>query len=397
MKTTPPVLKKTSYILCVFAMLFMSIIPALLPQRAGAAQITDRSLTLVASNSTNGGSEAGATAHHNFSFTLPSNTTVGSMRFEYCTTAADVGAATCVTPTGLLTTSATIGSTTGSFTGFTAIDNSTNGTVYVSDASPAVVTGTGTVQINTITNPNTTNYSFFVRITTWAESTPGTTLVDSGTVTASTATQIVLNGTMPESLVFCTGQQVLETASVPDCSTATAGTINFDKLFSPQDTAVAVSQMAASTNAGLGYAITVNGTTMTSGSNTITALATPSASNKNVSQFGMNLRANTNAAADCWPSSCGDVGFEILYTPADIDVASNGTNYRGEVKANYNTPDTFTYIDGDTVADSSDAHASLSFPSDSQIYTISYIVNVPGSQPAGTYTTTLTYIATATF
>lgn len=32
-----------------------------------------------------------------------------------------------------------------------------------------------------------------------------------------------------------------------------------------------------------------------------------------------------------------------------------------------------------------------------QIFTVSYIVNVPGSQPAGNYTTTLTYICTPTF
>lgn len=79
------------------------------------------------------------------------------------------------------------------------------------------------------------------------------------TVAASTAEPIILDGTMPESLVFCTGETIGLTSSVPDCGTATDGAISFNQLFSPIPTATATSQMAASTNAGSGYAITVNG------------------------------------------------------------------------------------------------------------------------------------------
>ncbi len=371
--------------------MFASVLPALLPSDVNAAQITARSLTLIGSNATNGGSEPSAVAHHAFAFTIPSNVSVGSIKFEYCTTAAGV----CSLPSGVLTTSSTLQSASGNLSGF-SLNNSTNGAPYVTDASPAAVTGSSTVQLNTITNPSTANYSFFVRITTHTATDGTGAALDSGTVTASTANQIVLTGTMPESLVFCTGQQVLTTASVPDCTTATSGAITFDKLFSPIDTSVAVSQMAASTNAGQGYAITVNGTTMTSGSNTILALGTPSASLKGISQFGMNLRANTTAAAACWPAACGPTGDELKYTPADIATASNGTNLRAEAKTGYDTADTFTYVDGAVVADSSESNASP-VATDSQIYTVSYMINVPGSQPAGTYTTTLTYIATATF
>ena len=32
-----------------------------------------------------------------------------------------------------------------------------------------------------------------------------------------------------------------------------------------------------------------------------------------------------------------------------------------------------------------------------QIFTVAYMANVSGSQPAGTYATTLTYVCTATF
>jgi hypothetical protein len=169
--------------------------------------------------------------------------------------------------------------------------------------------------------------------------------------------------------------------------------VPFNQLFSPTDTAIAESQMAASTNAGSGYAITVNGPTLTSGSNTITALGTPTASLKGVSQFGMNLMANTSSAAISFP------GTVSPYISSDVVVPSNGTNFRGEPQTGYNTADTFTFNNNAVVADSgyTAGGPGPAVATDAQIFTASYIVNVPGSQAAGTYTTTLTYICTPTF
>lgn len=102
-----------------------------------------------------------------------------------------------------------------------------------------------------------------------------------------------------------------------------------------------------------------------------------------VSQFGMNLVLNTT------DTSTVPVG-------ANIAVPSNGTNYRGQAFGDYAVEDEFKYGSGDTVANSGQGGASP-VGTDAQIYSVSYIVNVPGSQPAGTYTTTLTYICTASF
>ena len=149
---------------------------------------------------------------------------------------------------------------------------------------------------------------------------------------------------MPESLVFCTGATVgldVATSTVPDCGTATPGTIQFDQLFSPTDTAVASSQMAASTNAGFGYAITVNGPTLTSGSNTITNMATNGVSIRGTSQFGLNLTTNTVAVAPGFPG-----------VSADAAPIANSTNFKGQAAVDYNTPDTFKFNDGDMVANS---------------------------------------------
>jgi hypothetical protein len=346
-----------------------------------AAQITTRSLTLQAGASS-GGSKPGGVVKHRFDFTIPSSTSVGSIKFTYCTIAAGV----CTTPTGLVTSTATLDAQSGA-TGFT-LTNTVNGTPYIKRGAAAVIAGPVPVSytLGTVTNPTAENYTFFVRISTYASIDGTGTPIDVGNVTAATATQIILTGTMPESLVFCTGAIIALTAtvpSVPDCSAPTIGTIAFDQLFSPTDTATATSQMSASTNAGSGYVITVNGPTLTSGSNTISGMATSTTTAKGVSQFGLNLKANTLVTF----SQPTGFGFEVAVT-------SNGTNYRGNAYTGYNTVNSFKFVTGDVVADSTNGGAG---GTDAQIFTISYVANVPGSQPAGTYTSTLTYICTPTF
>ncbi len=153
--------------------------------------------------------------------------------------------------------------------------------------------------------------------------------------------------------------------------------------------------MAASTNAGQGYTITVNGPTLTSGSATIPAYGTATAltsANRGVSGWGMNLRANTAAVASTFPGSS-----------AEITSASTGVDLKGQALAGYNTADTFKFTSGDAVANSASTGGALGTvgatlgPTNSQTYTASYVVNVAGNQLAGTYTTTLTYICTPTF
>ena len=344
-----------------------------------AAQITPRTLTLQA-NGTTGGSKAGGVVNHLFNFTLPTSGNVGSIKFQYCTTAAGA----CTMPTGLVTTSSTMGTQSGA-TGFT-LNNTTNGSPYITRAA-ASITGPLAVsyQLVSVTNPTTNNASFYVRITSYTGIDGATGPVDTGTVTASTAEAIVLSGIMPESIIFCTGATVNL-----NCNSSTSGVISFDRLFSPTDTAIASSEMAASTNAPTGYVITVNGTTLTSGSNTIPAMTSQGVGVIGTGQFGMNLRANTTA------TSTPAIG-------ADLSPASNGTVLKGQAYTGYNIADQFKYVSGDIVANSASdgtpppAVTNVPGTTNSQKYTASYIVNVAGNQIAGTYTTTLTYICTATF
>lgn len=359
--------------------------------RTSAAQITIRSLELQA-GATEGGSKVGGNVNHFFEFTVPSTTTaIGSIRFEYCDAAANsLASPACVLPAGVVTTSATLGSEAGSgATGFSMVAT-TNGAPYLTKATPANPSnGDLKFRIDHIVNPSFEG-TFYVRISTYTGSALTGSVTDTGTVAASTAEQIILDGTMPESLVFCTGADIQKTGGVPDCSTATPGTITFNQLFSPITTASAVSRMVASTNAGRGYVITVNGPTLTSGSNTIAGIPASAASLKGTAQFGMNLVANTAAAANGFPGTAP-------LNSADIDSPSGSASRNGRATPDYALADTFKFVSGDVVADSNHDAAGDPEPSDAQIYTVSYIANVPGSQPAGTYVSTLTYICTATY
>ena len=354
---------------------------------AYAAQITNRSLQLLA-GTTDGGSMPGGVVNHKFTFNIAGAQTIGSIKFEYCTVAVVVA---CAAPTGMIspdgTTNATLGSETGSaVTGFSMGTKTANSFILTRTAAAVAAGAQVILQANNIKNPTTANYTFFVRISTYATIDASGTATDTGTVAAATANPIQLSGTMPESLIFCTGATISAPGNIPDCSTATTGTVQFNQLFSPTDTATASSQMAASTNATFGYAITVNGPLLTSGSNTIPAMApntadVPVASLRGTSQFGMNLRANTTAVS-------------TVAVGADVNLAPNGTDLRGQPAPNYNVVDNFKYVSGDTVARSDNGGAG---PTNAQLYTASYIVNVAGNQLAGTYTTTLTYVCTPTF
>ncbi|HET9174062.1 MAG TPA: hypothetical protein VFN56_02135 [Candidatus Saccharimonadales bacterium] len=387
---------------------------------AAAQPITSpRSLTVEAGASCGGSAPSGltypgcnGTVKHLFNFTVDGSAAsenIGSISFQYCTTGEPVtGGIGCYAPKGINLTGATLSNDGGALTGFTVAGTSANedasdpnGTTVVNTITIKLASATNIVaakalskEFSGITNPSTANQTFYVRIYAYNTTTGGTlsptdpTLTDYGTVAASTANPIVLNGTMPESLLFCTGQSISETNNVPDCSTATAGNVSFNQLFSSTSTAWATSQMAASTNAGTGYSITVNGTTMTSGTNTITAIGNPGASSTpGTSQFGMNVVQDA-AANTAVPA--------VAPASANVTTPSGNTFYHGEPVAPYNTgstpgPAQFAFRTGDVVAD------STSLASDPQVFTATYMVNVPGHQPAGGYTTTLTYICTATF
>jgi hypothetical protein len=335
------------------------------PLPASAAQITSRKLTL----SSSAGSATGVT--YTFNFTVPSTTVIQSAEAVICTTASG----TCTTPTGFSNSSSTLASqpiNLGDASGWT-VNTSTAGKLrLVKSGDVAAPSGSQTVVFGNVTNPTATNTSFYARITTYSDA-AWTTAVDTGTAATSTATQIQLTGTMDESLVFCTGTSI----TGQNCGTV-AGTTVALGTFSTSAAVSGTSVMAASTNAASGYAITVNGAVPTcsgcTGSPTVAAMGTQSAngsattSSNGTAQFGLNLRSNATPSGGA-------------------DVSGTGTGTYG---TNYGTANNFRFFTGDSVATAAAA-------TNANTFTVDYIVNVPGSQAAGSYTATFTYICTATF
>ncbi len=315
----------------------------ILSGQASAAQLTGRSLTL-------GSSVASATTTYAFTFTIPTTgTIVKSFAADICTTASG----SCSTPSGFSNTSSTLtGQPTnlGDASGWT-VSTATSGSLRLSKSGNTTTPSSSqTVSFSNVVNPSATNSTFFARITTYSDAS-WTTAVDTGTVAASTAGQITVTASVDETLTFTLSSA---TAALGTLTTSTTGS--------------ATSTMSAATNANSGYAITVNGTTLTSGANTITALASQTASSQGSSQFGINLKSNAT------PS----IGSEV---------SGSGS---GTATSNYGTADQFRFVTGDTVA-------SASGPTNSNTYTVSYIANISGSTKPGSYSTALTYIATATF
>jgi hypothetical protein len=309
---------------------------------AFAAQITGRSLTI-------GSSVASASTTYAFAFTVPSATVIKSASFTACTTASGA----CTTPSGFTITGSSLTAQPtglGSGSGWTA-STATAGSLRILNAANATApSGSQAVSFSAVTNQSTANATFFVRMSTFSDA-AWTTPIDTGTVAASTAGQITVTASIDESVTF-----TLAAATVALGTLTTSGT------------GTGTSSMTASTNAASGYSVTVNGTTLTSGGNTIAALASPTASTLNTPQFGINLMSNT--------------------TPA-IGTAASGAG-TGVAATGYNTTNLFKFVTGDTVA-------SATVPTNSNTFTTSYIANVNGAAAAGAYSTLLTYIATANY
>ena len=128
--------------------------------------------------------------------------------------------------------------------------------------------------------------------------------------------------------------------------------------------------MTLATNATNGFLVTVSGSTLSSGGNTISAIgSSAAAASIGNEQFGINLVANSTPSIGANPS---------------------GTAPIGSAAAQYNTANFFAFNSGATVASSAGNINQT-------IFTVSYIANIASGTEAGTYATTLTYSATANF
>ena len=320
-----------------------ALVLALVPAPVFAGPITAKSVVI-------GSSIASASTTYDFTFTVPSATVLQSVEFEACTTASGA----CSAPAGFDASSAVLDSqptNLGDATGWATTESTAGALRLNKTGNSAAPTGSQSVVFNTVTNPSATNATFYLRITTYTGDDYATGAVDAGNVATSTAGLVTVDALVDESLTFTLGDQNVDLGTLTNATTG-SGT----------------STMVASTNAQGGYTIDVNGTTLTSGSDTITALAAQTASTQDTEQFGINLKANTT------PS----VGSEV---------SGSGS---GAASASYGTADQFRFASGETVA-------STGSPTNSNTFTVSYIANIAGVTEPGAYQALLNYVMTANF
>ncbi|HUC96768.1 MAG TPA: hypothetical protein VMR16_03860 [Candidatus Saccharimonadales bacterium] len=317
---------------------------AYFPNIASASQITPRKVVL-------GSSIASASTTYAFTFTVPSTTVIQSVGIAACTTASG----TC-TPAPLFSSgSSSLTSqptNLGDAAGWTVSDAVTTSLRLSKSGDVAAPTGSQTVSFSNVTNPSATNSTFFLRITTYSDA-AWTTPIDTGVVAASTAGQVTVTASVDETLTF-----TLATATIP-LGTLTTST-----------TGAGTSSMTVGTNAATGYSVGYSGATLTSAAGSITAMAAGGASTVGTaSQFGINLMQNT--------------------TPTiGSNVSGTGT---GAAQTGYSTANSFKFNPaGDIVA-------AATVPTNTNIFTTSYIANITANQPAGFYSTALTYTATGNF
>lgn len=321
---------------------------------AHAAVLLDRSVRTL-------DPKANAVTSHTFAFFIQSNNLVGSMVFEYCSNNPFFDEV-CDAPAGLDVSAATLDSEVGE-TGFSVDAGNTTANRLVIARLPAI-TNVGQAQLvfSNITNPSTQNQTVYVRISLHG-STDGTgPRTDHGAVVFVVSGSLDTRAYVPPHLTFCAGITV-----TLNCTSASGFYINLGEL-NKNAANTGTSQYAAATNDLSGYSVSLFGITMTSGTKTIPALTSPTASTPGVSQFGVNLRDNTVPDSGSEPDGSG------VATPS----------------LSYSIPNNFKFVSGDTLS-------SANMPTDFNRFTMTYLVNAAPNQPPGIYNATFTFVAVATF
>jgi hypothetical protein len=254
-----------------------------------------------------------------------------------------------------------LSSQSGAVTGFSILSQDTDEIIMSRASAPAPV-GQSEYVFSNMQNPTGFPGAFYVQIFTYptADATGVANFMSS--VANATAEPILITTEVPPILFFCAAVTVDMW-----CQNTGSQIIDLGNLSTLVENA-GTSQFGVATNADNGYTVTINGTTLTSGNKVIDVMSVPAANAPGTAQFGLNIRANTNPALG-------------------QDITGLGI---GTVTANYDTPDQFLYQNGDIVAT---AVTGTLF----DIFTVTYIVNVPPDQPSGVYNTTIAYICTASF
>ncbi len=194
------------------------------------------------------------------------------------------------------------------------------------------------------------------------------TFGDTGTMAIDIITndQVVITATVNPTITFTVDDNAIGFGTLTS-TTGRWATADASGADASATTPTAANSFTIATNAASGYSITYNGATLTSGANTIDALdGSPAAVDEDSDgtpgqeEFGLSVSTNGNATI--------------------------ATGYQRDSVADFKfIESTATTIVSETV------------PTATETLSISYLANIAGSTEPGSYTTTITYIATGNF
>lgn len=319
-----------------------------------AAPIGQRSLKLSSAE------PAMTNVQYELNIVRPSNGILGSLQLELCTNDPFPGTA-CTAPAGTSFSSANIISQVG-VSGFSVSGLTTANNLILTRTPSVVGSGPITITIGNVTNPSSVG-TYFARIQTFASFDGTGPADDQGGLAIAIATRVGVTTEVPPTLELCVATEFTGL----DCNTGVNSLVDFGE-FSSNSHDKATSQFIVATNGQYGVNIYISGITLTSGNNTIPAMLVNGAPQINVSQFGVNLRANPVLGAGTDPVGPG------IVTPT----------------ASYNVPNSFRFVSGEVIA-------SSSVPTNYSKLTVTYLVDINSSQNPGIYNSTITYLALASF
>lgn len=171
---------------------------------------------------------------------------------------------------------------------------------------------------------------------------------------------VVVNARVQPSISFTVSDNTIFFGNLRTAGACFAQGTDPGAVTCPTTTETEAFNLTAGTNATSGYIVTVQGATLTSGSNTIDPLAVNTASSPASEQFGMRITASGGSGAVTAPyAASGYAWTATASTPAQI--------------------------------------ASVGAPSATTTYSVRQLANISAVTEAGTYTSNQTYVATATY
>lgn len=155
------------------------------------------------------------------------------------------------------------------------------------------------------------------------------------------------------------------------CS-VTSSSLDFGD-FSTSVTSTATATFSVLNYTAYGYVVQIVGDPPSTGAHMLNAMSSNGAANPGAEQFGINLvdNATPNIGAD------------------PVQVPSSDFSF-GEASTNYDTADSFRYVNGETIAEAPKSSGQTD-------YTISYIVDAATTTPGGTYSGDQSIVCVGTY